>query len=174
MADVPDSIVLRRDRDLAGRAHEIWFRRGFFALLPAVSIVALLNVFGQRPSTSTATAPAATLQLYAPSRLRSGLLYQARFRIAAHRELRKATLLLDPGWAESTQMNTIEPSPVNEASANGSLSFDLGHIPAGGSYVLFMQFQVNPTNVGRHPASVTLLDGGRRVAELRHSIFVFP
>jgi hypothetical protein len=40
MADVPDTIVLKRDRDLEGRKHEIWIRRGLFALLPLLSLVA--------------------------------------------------------------------------------------------------------------------------------------
>ena len=36
---------------------------------------------------------------------------------------------------------------------------DLGHVPAGQRHILFMQFQVNPTNVGRRPQSVRLYDG---------------
>ena len=61
-----------------------------------------------------------------------------------------AVLKLDPGWAEGMSINEIEPSPVNEASDNGRLSLELGHIPAGKSFLLFMQFQVNPTNVAWH------------------------
>ena len=55
--------------------------------------------------------------------------------------------MLGPGWAEGMSINTIEPSPVSETSDNGRLSLELGHILAGQSYILFMQFQVNPTNV---------------------------
>ena len=98
----------------------------------------------------------------------------ARFRITAHQDLKKATLLLDSGWAESNTINTIEPSPVGEASSNGKLSFDLGHIGMGESFVLFMEFQMNPTNVGRHTQNVELDDGNTRILVLHRRITVFP
>jgi hypothetical protein len=55
------------------------------------------------------------------------------------------------------------------------LSLELGHIPAGESYLLFMQFQVNPTNVAWHrPQNVELLDGNRVVGRLHRTFTVFP
>ena len=122
MADIPDTIVLERDRDLVGRAWEIWLRRGLFALMPVLSVLALLNLFGQRPATKTVASDAATLKVYAPERVRSGLLFGARFTITAQREVKDATLVLHPGWLEGMTLNTIEPSPVGEASDNGFLS----------------------------------------------------
>jgi hypothetical protein len=175
MASVPpDGVILERDRDLVGRAWQIWLRRGLFALLPLVSILALVNLFGQRPSSETVSSAAASLELYAPKRVRSGLLWQARFHVTAREELRKATLVLHPGWLEGMTVNTIEPSPVNEASANGRLSLELGHIPAGQSFLLFMDFQVNPTNVGHRPQTVELFDGDKKLLELDRSITIFP
>src|SRR5204863_2159908 len=138
-------------------------------LLTAVSILGLLNVFGQRPNTTTASAPAATLKLYAPEHLRGGLLWSARFHIYANEELKAATLVLDPGWAEGMSINTIEPSPVGEASRNGRLAFELGHIPKGQSFILFMQFQVNATNVAwRRAQNVELDDGAKQILVLHH------
>jgi hypothetical protein len=174
MADIPDTIVLRRDRDLAGRAWEIWVRRGLFSLLVLVVVLALANVFGQRPQTEVVRSAPATLHLYAPARVRSGLLFEARVRIAANQDLKKAVLVLGPGWLEGMSMNTLEPSPVSEASANGKLALTLGHIPAGNSYLLFMQFQINPTNVGHRPQTVWLYDGGRLLLTLHRTITVFP
>jgi hypothetical protein len=174
VADTPDTIVLKRDRDLVGRDWEIWVRRGLFALLPLVAVLALLNLFGQHPSTTKVSGSGATLKLFAPTRVRSGVLYQARFHIFAQQDLKHATLVLSPGWLESMTVNTIEPSPVNEASDNGRLSLDLGHIPAGGSHLLFMQFQTNPTNVGHRPASVTLKDGDRELLHIDRTITIYP
>ena len=174
VADVPDTIVLERDRDLDGRRSQIWVRRGLFALLCVVPVLALLNVFGQRPSGSSAAAPAASLSLYAPSRVRGGLLFEARFHVTAHRDLRNATLVLSSGWLEGMTVNTIEPSPTGEASKNGNLSLVLGHIPAGRTFLLFMQFQVNPINVGHRAQDVALYDGGRKLLELHRTITVFP
>jgi hypothetical protein len=174
VADVPDTIVLKRDRDLDGRLWHIWLRRGLLLVVGVVPLLALFNVFGQRPATATVDAPAAALKVYAPTRLRGGLIYMARFHVRAHEDLKSATLLLDTGWAESITINTIEPSPVGEASRNGKLAFELGHIPAGQSYVLFMDFQVNPTNVGHRSQDVQLLDGDTPILTIKRDVTVFP
>ena len=176
MADVPDLLVLKRHRDVdyAGR-HAPTIRRIVLGLIAVVSILALFNVFGQRPSTTVASAPAATLKLYAPEHLRGGLLWSARFHIYANQDLKKATLVLDTGWAESMSINTIEPSPVGEASKNGKLSFELGQIPQGESYILFLQIQVNATNVAwRRPQNVVLDDGDKRILVLHHHVTIYP
>ena len=173
--DIPDLLVLKRHRDLEGVRETLWWRRGVLALLTAFLILGLANVFGQRPSTVTAVAPAASLKLYAPTHLRGGLLFSARFHIVARRDLKNATLVLDPGWLEGLAVNTIEPSPLGEASRNGRVSLQLGHIPAGQSHILFMQFQVNPTNIAWHrPQNVELDDGNTRVLVIHRSITIFP
>jgi len=83
--------------------------------------------------------------------------------------------VLDSGWLEGLSVNTIEPSPIGEASANGRLSLTLGHVPAGKSFLLFMQFQANPTNVAWHrPQNVLLLDGDRPIARIHRTLTVFP
>ena len=175
MVEKPDGIVLRRHRDLDGRHHERWIRRALFALVLLVPALAVFNVFGSRPAGATRTAPEARLQLYAPDRVRGGLLFEARFHIDALRELEDARLVLDPGWAEGFSINTIEPSPVGEASANGRLALDLGHVPQGQTHLLFMQFQVNPTNVGwKRDATVDLYDGDRRLLVIDHTFTVYP
>ena len=168
-------LVLKRNRDLEGTRNGIWIRRGIVTVLATVPILGLLNVFGQRPDTQFATAPEAALKLYAPEHLRGGLLWSARFHIYAHSELKKATLVLDPGWAEGMSINTIEPSPIGEASRNGRLSFELGHIPARQSYILFVQIQVNPTNVAwQRPANVELDDGNKEILVVHHSLTIYP
>jgi hypothetical protein len=174
MTEVPDQIVLSRDRDMRGRDRERWIRRALFAAAPLVTVLALLNVFGQKPQESEASAESARLRLRAPERVRSGLLYEARFTVEAHRTLRKATLVLAPGWFEGMTANTIEPSPVSETNVDGRTELELGTIPAGRSHVLYMQFQINPTNVGRRSQSVELRDGNRPILELPRTVTVFP
>jgi hypothetical protein len=174
MADIPDGIILKRHRDLEGLP-ETWPRRIVLGLIVVAALLALLNLFGQRPFTTTARADAASLHLYAPNHLRGGLLFSARFHITANRELKDAILVLDPGWAESMAINTIEPSPLGEASRDGKLSFDLGHVPAGQSHVLYMQFQANATNVAwRRAAGVTLYDGTTRLVHIDRKLTIFP
>ena len=133
-----------------------------------------MDVFGQRPATQIAAAPAASLNVYAPTHLRGGLLFSARFHIYARKDLKRATLVLDPGWAEGMAINTIEPSPVGEASRNGKLVLTLGHVRAGATYILFMQLQVNPTNVGRRSQDVALYDRGALLGTIDRTVTVFP
>ncbi len=176
MTDVPDCLTLRHHRDLEGLGRSgIWFRRAVLALIGVVALLGLADVFGQRPSTTRADVPSAILSLYAPSAVRGGDFMEARFHITAKRDLRDARLVLDPGWAEGMSLNTIEPSPIGQASDNGRLGLDLGHIGAGHSFILFMEFQVNPTNVAWHrPQNVELLDGSQVIARIHHTITVFP
>jgi hypothetical protein len=171
---IPDTIVLRRDRDLGPRRNDIWVRRGLFALVCIVPLLALANVFGQRPQSSTAAVGAARLSISAPSRVRSGLLYQARFRVTATRRIAQAELVLDRGWLDGLTINTIEPSPASETSQNGKLALDLGSIPRGQSYVLYIDLQVNPTSVGRQDQTVTLYDGNRALITIHRTLTVFP
>jgi hypothetical protein len=175
MADVPDAIVLKRDRDLEGRQYDIWVRRALLGLVVAVPVIALFNVFGQKPDTHLLVGPAASLKIYAPARLRGGLLYEARFHITARQDIKDAYLVLGTGWAEGMSINTIEPSPVSEASNSGRLSFELGHIGAGKSYIQFMQFQVNPTNVAwNRKQTVWLNDGKDRLLTYSRGVRIFP
>jgi hypothetical protein len=173
MADVPQLLTLARHRDLVGQREPL-VRRVSIALLAVLCVAALANVFGQRPGTSKAATSAASLSVYAPHHLRSGLYFEARFHVVARRELKQATLVLDPGWAEGITINTIEPSPVGEASADGKLVLTLGHVPAGKSYILFMQLQVNPTNVGRRSQNVELDDGTTPLLRIKRTVTIFP
>jgi hypothetical protein len=136
VTDIPDSLVLRRHRDFVGRRQGRWLRRGLLALVAVVPVLALFNVFGQRPHLETVSGPAASLELYAPSHMRSGLLVENRITIRPRRELKRATLALGRGWLEGMTVNTIEPSPIGEGSSDGKLVLTLGHIPAGGEYAL--------------------------------------
>lgn len=174
MTSIPDGIVLTRHRDLDRRRGDAWVRRVLVALIGLVPLLALFNLFGQRPHLSTAAALPASLELYAPGHVRGGLLWEARFTITAHDELNDAVLVLDKGWVEGMTLNTLEPSPVAEGSHDGKLVLDLGHVPKGQRHILFLQFQVNPTNVGRRSQDVRLYDGSRLIATIQRRITVFP
>ena len=57
------------------------------------------------------------------------------------------------------QINTIEPSVFGKASRDGRLALDFGHVDAGRKLVVFLQYQVNPTDIGRRSQDVELYDG---------------
>jgi hypothetical protein len=174
VADIPDTIVLKRDRDLAGRSREIWIRRGLILALTGFIVAAVLNVFGQRSSTSEYVGQAATLTIHSPTTLRSGLIFETRMKILAAQEIDDAILVLSPSWIEGVTFNTIEPSPLGEASRNGSLSFDLGHVPSGQTYSLYLQMQVNPTTFGSRTVETQLYDGSTLLLESKRDVTIFP
>jgi hypothetical protein len=175
MAEIPEGIVLKRHRELQSPGFNRRVRYALLTLIAAFLVVGVVNTFGQRPSKLFTESAAAKLEVYAPTRLRGGLMYEARFTIVARQELKSAALELSPGWSEGMQTNTIEPSPVGEASRNGNLLFTLGHVPKGNVFRLFMQFQVNPTNVAwRRVADVKLYDGGKLLVTVHRRVTIFP
>lgn len=174
MASAPDTLTFSRHRDRRGHRKDPWIRRSGLALLALIVLFALLNFFGQRPDTSTASATAARLQLYAPSTVRGGLLYTARVRIDARKDIKKAILVFAPGWADQYTFNGVSPQPISEGSADGKVSFTLGHIPQGKHYTLFVSLQVNPTNVGHHGQTVWLYDGQIELTVIHHEITIWP
>jgi hypothetical protein len=174
VADVPDRIDLETHRDLQSWVYNRPIRYAILTLVGAVVVLGLLNVFGQRPSTTTVQADAASLEVFAPARLRGGLLFEARFTIRAHEDLTHAVLQLAPGWLEGMQINTIEPGPIAETSRNGSLLLTLGPVKKGEHWTLYMEFQVDPTNVGRRSADVTLYDGDEKLLTVDRQVTIFP
>jgi hypothetical protein len=153
---------------------ELAARRIFFGALALLAVAALFNAFGQRPKTTTVDSPVAELEVFAPTALRGGIYYEGRFTINAHDAIDNATLVLDSGWTEQLQINTIEPSPVGESSRDGRLALDFGHVDAGRKLVVFLQYQVNPTNVGRRSQDVELHDGETLLAEANRTLTIFP
>lgn len=174
MTDVPQYLTLKRHRDLAGRERKPWSRRALLCLVLAVPVAGLVGVFGQAAVTSVATTPAARLRVQAADRLRGGLLGQEKFEIDARTALRHATLVLDTGWTDGFQINTIEPNPLAEADRGDRLALDFGHVPAGTKLVVRIQFQVNPTTIGSRPQGVELDDGERPIVRVDRTLTVFP
>ena len=173
VADTPQSLTLKENRD-ATEVYELGARRVFFALVTIVLLLGLVNTFGQSPTGSEVEAPAARLEVSAPVDVRGGLYFQGRFRITAHEEIAKATLVLAPGWLESMHINTIEPSPVGEASRDGDLALDFGHVAAGDSITVYLQFQVNPNNLGRKSQDVRLYDDTELLATAQRDVTIWP
>jgi hypothetical protein len=163
-----------RNRDLEGRTHEPWVRGAGLLVLLALVVAALLNLFGQRTTSSTADGPGASLEVNAPKRARGGVIFQARFEVRAAREVRQPLIVLDRGWFDGLTQNTSQPAPAEERTDNGRVVLEYDTIPAGRRLSVWLQYQVNPTHVGRTDQDVELWDGTSRVAHVDHSLTVFP
>jgi hypothetical protein len=157
VADLPDHLDFGRHRDVPLR-FELVARWILLGPLAALAVVALFSVLGQHPETSVAVGDAAELEVSAPAELRGGLFFQGRFIVEAREEIGDAVLVLAPGWLENMHINTIEPAPTEEASRDGRLALSFGPLAPGDRLVVYMQFQVNPTNVGRRSGDVELHD----------------
>ncbi len=174
--DLPDGLSFERNRDYEGRIrrHSPWIRRFLLCCVAALPVLALLGVFGQKPSTTLASSPAASLSVTAPTRLRGGLIFQVLVKVVPRRELHHLELLFDEGWWESMSVNSIDPAPEGETSRDGKIVLDYGSWPAGRALVSRLYFQVNPTNVGSRAENVYLEDSGVALTEARRSLTVFP
>jgi hypothetical protein len=174
VATAPHGLTFKTHRDRQNWWQSPWIRRVLLLVPAALLVAGLINLFGQRPTSSTAGTAAAKLTVVAPTHGRSGIIYAARFRIDAHEELKKATLLLDGGWADGYTVNGQTPQPVDEGSSNGKLTFDLGHIAAGRQVTFWLSLQINPTTIGRHRQNVWLYDGDKLITVVHRSIRIFP
>jgi hypothetical protein len=171
---LPGSLTVKRNQDLSGRGRHPVYRRGLLALVGVLPVLALLNVFGQHPASSRADSPAASLRVTAPSRLRGGLLFQVRVEVTAHRSLGQPQVVMGRGWWEQMSVNSIEPQPSNESTRNGAVVLSYDRLEAAQSLVVWLYFQVNPTNVGKRSEDIALYDGQQPLARIHRSVTVFP
>ncbi|HKT82602.1 MAG TPA: hypothetical protein VJQ84_02065 [Solirubrobacterales bacterium] len=143
-------------------------------VLGLIVVAALLGVFGQESTTTVAAGRRATLSVEAPPHLRGGLLFQVRFEIHAKQALAHPKLLLSPGWLESMTLNTVAPTPPSESSSEAGLAMTFDPMSAGQTLIVWTEWQVNPTNVGRRGEDVTLFDGPTEIVSAERTLTVFP
>jgi hypothetical protein len=174
MSEPPGSLTVSRHVELRGRGFHPWVRRGLLALVAVLPVLALLDVFGQRMITSSASGPAASLQVSAPSAARGGNQFTARFEIRAVTRLAHPQLVLEPGWFDQVTSNGAEPQASNESSKNGRVVFSYSPVAAGQRLIAWLSLQINPTDVARRVIDVELADSGRPIARVRRRITIFP
>jgi hypothetical protein len=152
-------------------------QRARWALMTVFGVVAALGAigfFGQRLTESATSGPAATLRLSAPKVVRGGVFFQSRVEIRAVRAIEHPRLVLAKGWGEQMQFNTIEPEPMTEASRDGSVVLSYDSLDSGDRLVVWMQFQVNPVNLGHRSYDLELDDGDVPIARVDRTITALP
>jgi hypothetical protein len=165
LAEAPEPKALTRG---------LWWRRAFMLLFAVVAVLALANVFGQEASTTSARSPAAQLSLRVPERVRGGLLFQARLELHATQDIEHPRLVLDRGWTDGLQINSIEPGPVGETSRDGRLVLTYDKLSAGDHMTLWFQFQADPTATGKRPFDLELDDAEQPLARLDRTLTILP
>jgi hypothetical protein len=175
MTDVDEQIESSRRVDEQTATRRLLMRRAGVTLLAAVPVIALFNLLGQRATTTSRSTPAVTVAVHAPSRVRAGLLFQAKITIVAQRTLPKVTLNLGNGWIDGITMNTDEPGGTTETStADGGLSLSLGTIQADQPFVQYFEFQVNPTSWGSRSQPLSVSSNNVQLVRIDHSMTVIP
>jgi hypothetical protein len=174
MAELPQGLDRERHGDLVRRTTEPWTRRVLLTLLAAAAVAALLGVFGQRAHTSSAAGRAAQLEVRAPEVVRGGLLFQTTVRIRASQTIQHPRLVLDQGWLDGLQVNTIEPNPMSEATRDGRLVLSYDTLDPGDTLVVYFQFQLNPTSVGTTQNRIELDDADTPIAAVSRTLRRLP
>jgi hypothetical protein len=152
----------------------LWARRVAVGVLAAVVLLALLDAFGQRDSRSAASTASASLTVRAPKTVRGGLLFQARIDIVARAAIDHPRLVLGNGWVDGIQLSSISPDAQSQSSRDGRLVLSYASFPAGRTTTIWVQSQVDPTNVGHRPFDVELDDAERPLARVDRSLTVLP
>jgi hypothetical protein len=166
---------LDRHRDLQGRHHEYWGRRAVTGVLVVFVLLAAANVFGQRPSSARASAPAASLVVSTPSSVRGGLIFQTRVDIGARQKISHPTLVLGGGWFDSMTLNSVQPGPTAQAARGDAVTLTYPRLAAGGRMTVWLEWSVNPTNLAwNRPAQIRLDDGDSPLVDLTRHVTVFP
>jgi hypothetical protein len=88
--------------------------------------------------------------------------------------LQDARLYLSSGWFQAMTLNGIAPQPSSESARGNWQIWDFGKIPADTAFHVWISWQTNPTNIGPHPQTVALYDGGTQLMTAQHTLTVFP
>jgi hypothetical protein len=162
------------EHDERGVVRGLRTRRTVLCVLTIVPLLALIGLLGQEASESHAAGARATLTVRAPKTVRGGLFFESRIEIHVLARIQHPRLVLDAGWLEGMQVNSIEPQAQDESSRNGRLVVAYATWLPGERKTIWLQFQVNPTNVGRRAYGLELDDDNTRIARVDRTLTVLP
>jgi hypothetical protein len=171
---LPDRLDRKQHIDLERRGLERWLMGTGVVLLAVFLGLGLANVFGQRVETTSVSTAVADLEVKAPTAVRSGLMYEVQFTIAAHAALEEPTLVLESGWFDGFAINTMSPDTKDWTQRDGRQVLSYDAVQAGAELVVRLQYQVNPTTMGTRDQGVVLEDDGATILALDHETTVFP
>jgi hypothetical protein len=171
---VPFGIDRARHCELAGRSRHVWLRRAFLLLVAALPVLGLCNVFGQASETTSFTSAAATIVVTSPVHYRGGLLFTTEIVITPHTHVKDAKLRLGNGWFENMSVNAVTPQPSEQTASGSWQIWDFGPRPADVPVHVWIAWQTNATNVGRHTEPIALYDGPTPLVTGTRTVTVFP
>ena len=153
---------------------DLWPRRAFMGVFTAVAALALWGFIGQQDDRSVAEGNGARMVLEAPQAVRGGLYFQATVDITTPEAIEHPRLVLDEGWVEGMQVNSIEPAAESEVSRDGRIVLTYGALAPGDRLKIWFQFQVDPTKYGRRSHAIELDDETRPLVRIDRELTVLP
>ena len=109
-----------------------------------------------------------------PDVVRGGLYFQASSTSRRPRAIEYPRLVLDDGWIEGMQVNSIEPAAESETSRDGKIVLTYGALQPGDRLKVWLQYQVDPTKPGRRAHGVELDDETRPLVRIDRELTVLP
>src|SRR5689334_1765372 len=157
-----------------GMERGLWARRAFIALFGVLAALGAWGLFGQRDTETTARGNGVVMVVSAPDTVRGGLYFQATVDITTTVAIDHPRLVLDDGWVEGLQVNSIEPAAESESSRDGRVVLSYGGLEPGDRLKVWLQFQVDPTRPGRRSHGIELDDEEKPLVRIQRELTVLP
>ncbi len=147
---------------------------GLFLLGALLLLGSVFGLFGAE-ARQTHDGDGAILTIDAPTRVRTGQIYEMVFTLQAERSIEELVLLVEPQVWRGVTINTFMPSAREPRFEDGSFAFRYGPLAAGERFLVKIAAQVDPD----HPPSanegrIAVQDGARELVAARYRMEVLP
>ena len=166
----PDGIEEEHARALGSRGHANPLG---VVLLGLVIGSTMLGIAGSEVDLSV-SANGASLSWHGPERIRNGEFLEMRITVESDQPIERLVVGIGAALWEDMTINTMIPSPAEEASVDGEFRFDFGPLPAGQSLLVKVDAQINPDVLGGNEGTVTAYDGDRQLVGMPVRMEVLP
>ena len=170
MAEFPQGIT--KEHGTVSNRHASWWRLGILALILGIALSGLLG--GAPAPTQRAASAGASLAVTTSDRLRNGTFFETQISALAKRPIADPVIAVPAGLWRDLTVNTMVPSPAEEAFVDGEYRFHFGSLDAGERLEFKIDGQVNPARWGGSGGRIRLLDGETEVVALPVTLKVIP
>ncbi|MGQ0590169.1 MAG: hypothetical protein ACT4N8_11680 [Sphingosinicella sp.] len=144
-------------------------------VLGAILLLALAGLFGGKATDwRSVRNDAVELQAAVPQVMRSGVLFEFRFRITPRRRFEDLRLALSPELLRDFTINTTIPEPGEQESKDGLFHLSYGPAEPGETIEVKIDGQINPALVWGTEGRIAVFDGDSELASMPLEITVLP
>jgi len=170
-ANTPDGIVDEHAAPRTGlRRHASPLSLLVFATVVVLGLTGILV----RERTWQAEANGAELAVHASEIIRNGEFFEMRVTVIANEPIDELRIEVDASLWEDMTVNTMTPATAEEESAEGVFAFTFARVPAGETFEMKVDLQVNPDILGSNPGTVRVLNADEPLVEIPIEITVLP